>query len=347
MDKIEEFYESSNYPSATKLQKIMKKKGVDITLKQIQDFLSKQESEQVMKIQQKKKHDGHITASFPDEFWQYDIFVLDKYAKYNKEYKYIFCVIDVFTRKVYAVAMKNKDENTVVNALKEIVVKNVVLPTCMLSDSDSAFLSKKFTNLLKEYDIIQDTVPIGDHASLGIIDRFALTLKRILSKRREKSKDANWVDSLKRVIDIYNNTEHSSLLDLSPNEANKEENKELVLRLNVGKSKANIVVSDLEHGDKVRILEKSTFHKGNEAQWSSKIYIVDTAIGKTIYLTDGSKKKRNMLLKIDKDSVEKESITKKITREKRVEKLNRQAGVNEDNIRIGSRVKKTRAILDI
>jgi predicted lipase len=97
----------------------------------------------------------------------------------------------------------------------------------------------------------------------------------------------------------------------------------------------------------VRIREKTIFKKGNESQWSSKIYTVDTARGKTIYLTDGSKKKRNMLLKIDKDTVEKESITKKVTREKRVDKLNKQAGVDEGNIRVGGRVKKVRQVLDL
>jgi hypothetical protein len=85
MEKINEYYEENNYPAASKLYKIMIKDGVKITLNQIKDFLNKQESEQVNKIQV-EKHDGHIVAMFPNEFWQIDIFVLEKYEKYNKGY---------------------------------------------------------------------------------------------------------------------------------------------------------------------------------------------------------------------------------------------------------------------
>ena len=45
------------------------------------------------------------------------------------------------------------------------------------SDSDSTFLSNESDKIFHKYDIIHKTVPVGDHAALGIIDRFARTLK--------------------------------------------------------------------------------------------------------------------------------------------------------------------------
>ena len=45
-------------------------------------------------------------------------------------------------------------------------------------------------------------VPIGDHHTLGVIDRFALTLKRILTKQREITKSANWINTFDKVIAI-------------------------------------------------------------------------------------------------------------------------------------------------
>ena len=47
---------------------------------------------------------------------------------------------------------------------------------------------------------MHNTVPIGDHNSLGVIARFALTLKRILSKQREITKSPSWVASLDKII---------------------------------------------------------------------------------------------------------------------------------------------------
>ena len=56
-----------------------------------------------------------------------------------------------------------------------------------MSYSDSAFLrgqreEKDFQKVMDDNDCIQDTVPIGDHNVLGIIGRWAHTLKTVLTK---------------------------------------------------------------------------------------------------------------------------------------------------------------------
>ena len=66
-------------------------------------------------------------------------FDLSKYYKYNKGYKYIFCRIDIFTRKVYCIAMKNKDNNNVLYEIENIITPNHK-PIMIISDSDSTFL---------------------------------------------------------------------------------------------------------------------------------------------------------------------------------------------------------------
>ena len=189
---IEQYYLDNNYPSSEKLYKMLKKDNHSITLKKVKEWLSKQETEQIMKPV-KKSSSGHIGAFKPNEFWNIDIFDLSKYDKYNSGYKYIFCAIDIFTRKAYCIAMKTKSNDSVLNAIENIITSSNK-PTVIISDSDSTFLSKQFQKLLEQNNIIHNTVPLGDHHSLGVIDRFALTLKRILSK-------------------------HSGLNNLTPNEA--------------------------------------------------------------------------------------------------------------------------------
>ena len=41
-------------------------------------------------------------------------------------------------------------------------------------------------------------MPVSNHHTLGVIDTFALTLKRILTKQQEISKSANWLDTLEK-----------------------------------------------------------------------------------------------------------------------------------------------------
>ena len=54
-------------------------------------------------------------------------------------------------------------------------------------------------------------VPVGDHHTLGVIDRFVFSLKRILTKQREITKSANWINTFDKVIGIYNKSDHRSL----------------------------------------------------------------------------------------------------------------------------------------
>jgi len=155
--------------------------------------------------------------------------------------------------------MKNKSNDSVLNAIENIITSSKGRsplkpgleglhpsnkPTVIISDSDSTFLSKQFQKLLEQNNIIHNTVPIGDHHSLGVIDRFALTLKRILSKQREITKSPNWFNSLEKVISVYNNTEHSALNNLTPNEASQKKYKDAIVKLNIDKFKVNKIKSD-------------------------------------------------------------------------------------------------------
>jgi hypothetical protein len=310
----------------------MKKDNIDITLGQIKNYLNKQSVEQVSKIQH-TKHDGHIVAFFANECWQMDIFDLSKYEKYNKGYKYILAVVDVFTRKAYCVATKTKDELEVIKSFHDIVHGHSILPTMIITDSDSSFLGRKFQKMLKDEDIIHNTVPIGDHASLGIIDRFALTLKRILTKRRQIYDSANWKESLNKVIANYNNTEHKGINNLIPNEASMKTNKDTLYKVNLEKSKSNIIESDLKIGDKVRIRISKTFKKGSEEQFSKEIYIVESVRGKTVYLEGDIKKSRDMLLKVHKDTINTASgITEKVSKERRAKRRFDRAGMDASNV---------------
>lgn len=331
-DKVKEYYEENNYPSAAKLHKLLNEDGFKITLAKIKEYLEDQEAEQLTKVVVDKKQSS-IVAFYPNEFWNMDIYVLAKYESANKGYKYILCCIDIFSRHVTCEPMKNKDDETVLKTFQEIVKEADVVPTNIISDSDSSFLSNKFQAYIKKLEINFNTVAINDHHALGIIDRFALTLKKILTKKRIVTKSANWVDSLTKVIDTYNNSPHSALLGLSPNQALQELYIQFVQQINLKKSQQNDITTDLENGDKVRILEKKLFKKGSENAWSNEVYTVASARGKTVYLTNGVKKARNQLLKVPKHTKSNdEDIEKVYKKETRVKKLIKQSGVEEENI---------------
>jgi hypothetical protein len=183
--------------------------------------------------------------------------------------------------------MKTKNEINCSEAIAEIIADNMIVPTCIISDSEKSFSAKNFSDLINKLHINYSTVPVGDHHSLGVIDRFTLTLKTIISKLRIKTGNNNWVDYLQQIIKSYNDTPHDGLDGISPNEATQEKFKEQILKLNIEKNQSNKVITDLVKGDKVRILKTGVFDKKSSGYYSTEIYTVKSASGKTVLLTDG------------------------------------------------------------
>ena len=200
-----------NFPSEDKLYTLLKKDNYKITHKMIQEFLNDQLEYQLLKTKlRQKKKEGYHVAFAPMESVQMDIYDMRKYSTYNRKYTYIFAMIDVFTRKTFCVPMKSKETSEVLEAFKSIIDKNLK-PKNITSDSDKAFVSKEFRKLLDSHDIIlNNVIASNDHLALSLIDRFALTLKTILSKLFIRNKSANWITHLERIIAVYNDTPHSS-----------------------------------------------------------------------------------------------------------------------------------------
>ena len=156
---------------------------------------------------------------------------------------------------------------------------------------------------MNDYDIIHETVPINDHESLGIVDRFAKTLKQRLTDLFLGSDSTNWIDNLDEIVDDYNNTKNKGILNIKPNKANLPENVPLLLEYNRLKSIKNNTVSDLAIGDRVRIYVKKSMEKGTEPQFSNEVFTVESIRGKTITLNNQQQKRRNDLLLVPRNTV--------------------------------------------
>jgi hypothetical protein len=232
-DIIEEYYNNFNFPSVDKLYKLLKEDGHKIKKKDIEAYLSKQEEVQIFKEKKiTKSQQGHITSLQPNSIFQVDIYYLMKYYKENHGFKYILACMDVFTRKAYCLPMKLKDDDEVNLSLK-LLFKEAGYPLVITSDNDATLLSKVTQDLFEKHNIIHDVVPKGDHASLGIIDRFARTIKTVLHKRFVKKNSTNWVDALPLIVSQYNNSPHSGISNIKPNEADKPQNIYQIMELNL------------------------------------------------------------------------------------------------------------------
>ena len=112
------------------------------------------------------------------------------------------------------------------------------------------------------------------------------------------------VYKLQQVVTSYNNTEHSSIGGLKPNQAQDKQYFDMLFNLNLQKQMYNKTVTDLKQGDTVRVLDTHLFKKGTEPKWSEETYKVVRTNGNTITINQDDNEvryKRSKLLKVASD----------------------------------------------
>jgi hypothetical protein len=305
-DFLNELYEENNFPAKAKLLKLAKETRPEITAKDVNDFLDAELAYQLLKeTKDLASNSGHIVAYRSNEIWQMDIYDVSRYEKSNKGFKYMFAVVDVFTRFGYIIPMKNKDITSTTEALKEIIAMNKTGPNLIMSDNDSSFMGEMFQKLLTSNNIHHDANAIGDHHALGIIDNFAKRIKRILTAQFLRTKNKTWIDNIQKIIRTYNNSKHSSIGNFTPQQIMNDdpEINELIFLVNLLKSKENGTASDLQVGDLVRTRITEGFRKGTDPRYSGHIHTVMKINGNNIILDNDKKYIRINLLKVPIGSI--------------------------------------------
>ena len=68
----------------------------------------------------KKFQKRKVYSFFRDNIWGVDLADMQSLSKYNKGIKYILCAIDLFSKYVWVIPIKDKKGTSIVNAFKKI-----------------------------------------------------------------------------------------------------------------------------------------------------------------------------------------------------------------------------------
>jgi len=257
--------------------KNVRDKHPSIKVKEIQEYLKNQEVSQI-NTTVNKKYEYKITA--PPRTFQIDIF----WWKKGESLLPILLLVDILSRKAYAYVLpksiKEKRGDITVKTLEEF--KNEVGHINGL-EGDNEFGSAAIKKFCNDNNIRLDTsVAKEEHISngnkLGIIDRLVRTLRElieryydILGNRKETLQ--NVMDS---IIATYNNDNHRSLQNKTPNQVFKDNDDQMTRHLNDSVHNQQVYKTvPFDTGDKVRILEeKGKFDKGKQ-KFSKSLYTID------------------------------------------------------------------------
>ena len=98
-----------------------------------------------------KKFDRiEIIPHYKDECWSIDLIDRSSLSKYNKNYKFIFTIIDNHTTCAWAIPLKDKSGKSTTTALKSLIEKAKRKPDKLWSDRGKEFYNKFFWNFLNK-----------------------------------------------------------------------------------------------------------------------------------------------------------------------------------------------------
>ena len=334
---LEKYYKKYNYPAASTFLKQLKNEDIKVTKQQVDDFIkSRTEQQQTTITAVKKKDLGRIVSYYPLSLIQMDIFDLAKYYRDNQGYKYILCIIDVYSRKVWCYKMKNKDNANVFESFQKFMTDSNLkkyTPTILMSDNDSTFINSQFQQILNNNDIIHKPNILNDHHALGLIDSFARTLKKTFTRIFLQNDSTNWTSHIDEVLDNYNDMPNSALKNIKPDNAFLEKNHRKIYDINYEKSLYNNGRSDIDVNDKVRIKLTGTFRKGTEARYSDDVYTVKKVAGKSVTLNNDAVYKRTSLLIVPKSTkTDEKNVIVKVNRQNKIDRTLNSEGVDLSNI---------------
>jgi len=258
------FYDvKEGFVSLHKFIQKVHQKDKTIPVKFIKMFYEAQSVNQVLKVSKPQKVFSSIRASFPAQKYQIDIIVYDRYEIHN--YKYILCVIDVYSRLAQCQPMTNRKLETIIKAYSNIL-ESIQPPETIQGDNE--FNKESFIKFCKETGTTKFLFSDPNETNKNmIVERFNRTITGLIQKVRLGLKRYDWYKYLDDLVENYNNTIHSTTQH-TPIEVYTGQYQNEQDYINV-QYPYNI-------GDKVRILQKKkTFEKGDTIKASDKLYIIE------------------------------------------------------------------------
>ena len=161
-----------------------------------------------------------------DEIWSIDLVdMIDYKILNNRGYRYIFNILDNFSKYLWTVLMKMKNSKTITDEFSKILTKSKPKLLIIESDRGAEWYNSVFQNFLKLKNIqhhsrLTDKVP-------SIAERVFRTIRSLIKKPVFLAGNANWLSEITSVNKQYNNTIHHSIT-MTPIQSSKKENEKVV-----------------------------------------------------------------------------------------------------------------------
>lgn len=262
------------YTTAPKFHKRLLEEGYNVSLKRVREWIAKQNAYQIASYPKKPKHYNSVTAPYPGANYQIDIMIQKKF-KTHRGNKHIFVCIDVASRKLGLVAMKNRKKESWIDAWNRVLgtyfKKELggagIWPASVSCDRE--FINVDFRNALQERGVNLFYSQVHQPNKNPIVERVIRTIRGWLFRWREANDDPDWDMVLPDLCYNYNHTYHNTLKATPQGIWEGREKSKQVVRW---------VPAQRKLQEKVRVIQRQVgadpFKKSDSRRVSRKVYSI-------------------------------------------------------------------------
>jgi hypothetical protein len=215
-------------------------------------------------------------ARYKNELFQADLADFQKLSRYNRGYRYVLVTLDVLSKFVFYIPVKNKKAEEMQRAFN--VIFKQAKPKLLQTDRGGEFTSKSMQDYFKRKTI--QWYHTYSEAKATLAERQIRTLREKLARIFHHTGSYKYVHLLPKLADAYNRTKHSRTR-MAPVDVNKDNEQQIFERLFGGRRRSSSR-QRFHVGDQVRLAKtKGIFTKGHERRWTEEIFTV-----KRIKMTD-------------------------------------------------------------
>ena len=186
-------------------------------------------------------------------------------SMFNKGFRFLLCVIDIFSKYAWVVPLKDEKGVSIVDAFQKILDDSNRKPNKIWVDKGSEFYNNSFKKWLKDNDI--EMYSIHNEGKSVVAEIFIRTLKTKIYKYVTSLSKNVYINKLNGIVNEYNNKNHRKI-KMKP--VDVENNKYIDFSKEVNDKDPQLKV-----GDHVRISKyRNIFAKGYTPSWSEGIFVI-------------------------------------------------------------------------
>lgn len=249
--------------------------GKKVKTDKVKDFLAEQDAYTLHKPARIHFTRNRVFVPRPLNQFQADLCDMRALAEHNDGFNYILTVIDVFSKRAYARALKKKTAGEVVRAF-ESVFRDGGIPKKLQTDSGKEFFNKSFEGLMKKHGIVHFATASDLKAS--VVERFNRTLKTRMWRYFTAKNTRRYIDVLQDLMKSYNHSFHQSI-KMTPMQVTSESSAQVFQNLYGASSGGRPKAPKFKKGDLVRISKlRGVFDKKYEQSFTDEVFTVNECI---------------------------------------------------------------------